>query len=189
MSLFQCRNYVLNSSVLGGDTSHVQRGSNKAWVVHQLVEDQADTRGRGGVDQPSIIIGSDSVEFALSFVYSGSEVSNTGEFLTEQELASGLMRDFYKLLWASHESPHAPSCIFKTPRSSLCAKIRPFSKTFASCVHSFESCVLKSCMRRYIGPILCPMTSSPGGPTIPRTITQRRVRWLGHVLMTTLPVI
>lgn len=36
-----------------------------------------------GLDPPPIIIGSDPVKFATSFVYLGSEVSNTGDHITE----------------------------------------------------------------------------------------------------------
>lgn len=43
---------------------------------------QSDARGRRP-NPTAIIIGTDPVKFATSFVYLYSEVSNTGDFLTE----------------------------------------------------------------------------------------------------------
>lgn len=49
------------------------------------------------LDKPPIIIGSDPVKFSTSFVYLGSDVSNTGNLLTEinrrRVLAAVVMRD------------------------------------------------------------------------------------------------
>lgn len=119
--------------------------------------------GEGG-DQPSII-GSDSVEFALSFVYSGSEVSNTGEFLTEQEswhqVSWETSRNCYGRVanlpthQAAYLQRHGPLC---APRYDLSARhsLPAFiASSPASPSHAWGGC---------IGPIQCPMTSSPGGP-------------------------
>lgn len=127
-------------------------------------------------------IGRDSVEFATSLVYLGTEVSNTGDIFTETirkrwlQVSWQSRKDNYSNVATSHDAPRyefttPPSFLFyyTAPRRGLLVK--PSTPAFMSSSPARS----RGALVRYCTNVV--LRRETGQPNITRTITQ----WLGHV--------
>lgn len=140
-------------------------------------------------DPPSVIIGTDAVEFVTTFVYLDLNFSNTGDHLPSKDVGwlqvpSETSGDHYSGITTSPDAQVTGLLRYRR----LCASIRRVDvasqhelRLSRSRVYGFEPSTLRT-IEWFDLVSNEDLLWTTCQPNIPRTINQRRVRWHEHVL-------